>query len=165
MMTFISCEPIYICSLKVAFNCMEALLQRSDICSSNFNWLSMIIPSSFTDLVVSVILLSIFHELFWLFLSCFCKTIAWSLSGLTILFPLNHYCQLWFIFQSYRKVVSAFWYCRNSMPLAKLYRCDFFSTVNKSLRNILNKSIITVPATKFSSKTFFECSISLWETI
>ena len=162
MMTFISCEPIYICSLKVAFNCMEALLQRSDICSSNFNWLSMIIPSGFTDLVVSVILLSIFHELFWLFLSCFCLKLIWINN---LISPKPFYCQLWFIFQSYRKVVSAFWYCRNSTSLAKLYRCDFFSTVNKSLRNILNKSIITVPATKFSSKTFFECSISLWETI
>ena len=72
-MAFISCEPIYICSLKIAFNCVEALLQRSDICSSNFNWLSMIIPSSFTDLVVSVILLSIFHDFFWLFHPVFAK--------------------------------------------------------------------------------------------
>ena len=81
MMVLISCESMYLCKRLVTFNFMEDLLQRLGISSSTFNWLSIVIPSSFTNMVISVILLSIFSELVWLFYPVFAKPLPETYLG------------------------------------------------------------------------------------
>ena len=127
LVAFISCEPMYICKRLIAFSYMEALLQRLDICSWNLNWLTVVIPSSFTDLLVSVILLSVFNELVQLFLSCFCKIIASNLSGLTIiLFSLNYFvASSNSLFEIIKRSSVLFDSTEIVLPSAKLYSSDF----------------------------------------
>ena len=127
LMAFISCEFMCLCRQLIALNCMEALLKRLDICSSNLNWLPMVIRTSFTGLIVSIILLSIFNELVWLFLSCFYKTIAWNVSGLTIiLFSLNNFTAS---SDSFFKVIKRSSVVFDTTEIvfssAKLYSCVF----------------------------------------
>ena len=140
MMAFVSCEPMCLCRQLIPFSCMKALLQRLYICSSYLNCLSFVIQSSFTDLVISIILLSIFNEIVWLFLFCFCKTIAWNLSGLTIiLFSLNHFTAIFdSFFNVIKRLTMLFDAAEIVLSSTKLCGCDFFSTVSKSLKNILN---------------------------
>ena len=81
--------PKYLWSRLKAFNCIAALKQKSYMCWSNRRRSSIVMPSSFTDLVESISLLFIVN-LHLASLSFLFKIIAWNLFALTIvLFCLN----------------------------------------------------------------------------
>ena len=56
--------PTNFANIDIAFSCMETLEHNFDICWLKLSWLSISIPSKFTDLVVSISLLYIFNVLF-----------------------------------------------------------------------------------------------------
>ena len=84
---------IYFCKRLTAFSCKDVFLQKTKICSSKFNLLSIVIPNGLTDFDVLIVMFSIFDViLVLLFYFPFCNTIAWNLAGFTIiLFSLNHF--------------------------------------------------------------------------
>ena len=48
------------CKRLIAFSCKVAFLQRTEICSSKFNLLWIVIPNSFTEFDVLIVMFSIF---------------------------------------------------------------------------------------------------------
>ena len=85
--------PIYFCKRLIAFSCKYTFVERTKLCASKFNLLSVVISNSFTDFDLLIVVFSIFNALLvLLFLFPFCNTVAWNLSGFTILlFSLNHF--------------------------------------------------------------------------
>ena len=76
--------PIYFWSQPKAFSCIAALEHKFNMCWSNCRRSSIVLPSSFTDLVDSISMFSIVS----LYLASFyflAKIIAWNLSALTII--------------------------------------------------------------------------------
>ena len=77
---------MYFCKGLVEFSCKDAFLQRTEICSSKFNLLSNVIPNSFSDFDVQIVMFSTFSViLVLLFLFPLCNTIAQNLSGFPII--------------------------------------------------------------------------------
>ena len=87
---YFSLFPMNSMNLHIAFSCMASLEHNFDLGWLKLNWLSISIPSSFTDLVVSISLLYIFNWcVIWSSLFLFI-IIAWNLSVLAIMFLFLH---------------------------------------------------------------------------
>ena len=82
--------PMYFWSLLRAFSWIAALEHSIEICSLNFNWSSIFIPSNFVEFIVLISLLSIIN-LCVVWVSSLLRIIDWNLSKFaTISFFLNH---------------------------------------------------------------------------
>ena len=82
--------PMYFWSLLRAFSWIAALEHSIEICSLNFNWSSIFIPSNFVEFIVLISLLSIIN-LCVVWVSSLLRIIDWNLSEFTtISFFLNH---------------------------------------------------------------------------
>ena len=131
--------PMYFWSLLRAFNCIAAVEHSIKICSLNFNWSLIFIPSNFIEFVVLISLLSLINFCA-AYVSFLFRIIAWNLSEFTtISFSLNHPTES---SPSASKIFirSANWSQTAVIVLssAKLCKSVFFKHKNKSLRNILN---------------------------
>ena len=82
--------PMYFWSLLRAFSWSAALEHSIEICSLNFNWSSIFIPSNFVEFIVLISLLSIIN-LCVVWVSSLLRIIDWNLSEFTtISFFLNY---------------------------------------------------------------------------
>ena len=140
MIAYIPFFPIYFCKRLIAFSCKDSFLERTKICSSKFSLLSIVIPNSFTDFNVLIVMSSIFNViLVLLFVFPCCNTIVWNLSGFTIiLLFLKHFtADSDSSFKIFKRSPVLFASAEIVLSYAKLYNCDFLKPVGRSLRNIL----------------------------
>ena len=134
MIAICSLFPMNFANPHIAFSCMAALEHKFDICWFKLSWLSISIPSNFTDLVVSISLLYIFNLcVFWFALLLFI-IIAWNLSGLAIMLSfLNQSTADSDSFSSVRRRPFRF------LQVTKLCESDFVSHKSKSFIKMLNR--------------------------
>ena len=135
-------KPMYFWILHISFNWLIAFLQRVEICLLKDSVLPILIPSSFMQFSELIVWLLIFRAYESFILQFFLTTMAWNLSGFTIIsFILNQSTAAWLSYSNveicFSIVFSAVLIMLSSAKFSKSV-CD--TQRYKSLINMLNKS-------------------------